>query len=114
MESVLHPKRPKCYLSAEAAQKANGSGIFIEFTLTALLETIEAQRKHKHGHKDEHRYEALSDTMTAVLTGLKDKNLSWRELLNAIGMKNDFRRFKLSGEPLTADGCIEMTVPDNT
>jgi len=47
MESVIYQNRPQYYKAIEAAGKANDSGVFIEFTLSALLETIEIQAKQK-------------------------------------------------------------------
>jgi predicted HTH transcriptional regulator len=46
MESVLYHNRPQYYQAIKDARKANDSGAFIEFTLSAILGTIEAQSKH--------------------------------------------------------------------
>jgi Fic family protein len=45
MESVVYEKRPEYYDALQTAQNANGSGVFIEFALSALLETVESQVK---------------------------------------------------------------------
>ena len=45
MESVLYEKRPEYYDALRAAQSTNDSGVFIEFALSALLETVETQAK---------------------------------------------------------------------
>jgi Fic family protein len=45
MESVIYERRPEYYDALQVAQKSNDSGVFIEFTLAALLETVEAQAK---------------------------------------------------------------------
>ncbi len=47
MESVLYQNRPQYYKAIEAARKANDSGVFIEFTLSALCEIIEEQAKRQ-------------------------------------------------------------------
>jgi Fic family protein len=116
MESVLYENRPQYYDAIGAARKANDSGAFIEFTLSALLETVEAQAKHKDEHRDKHRDKhrdgQLSDTMIAVLKALEAKSLSRQELFDAIVMKNDFRAFKRNIEPLILDGYVEMTLPE--
>jgi Fic family protein len=46
METVMYENRPQYYQAIRNAKKANDSGAFIEFILSALLETIEAQAKH--------------------------------------------------------------------
>jgi Fic family protein len=112
MESVVYEKRQEYYDALQYAQHTNDSGGFIEFTLSALLETIEAQAKHKVEHRGKHKDEPLPDTMVSVLKALESKSLSRQELFDAIGLKNDFRAFKRNVEPLIADGYIEMTVPD--
>jgi Fic family protein len=116
MESVVFEKRPQYYEALHNAQKDNDSGTFIEFALSAILTTVEAQTKQQEKHKDEHiekhKVKQFSDTMIATLNALKTKSLSRRELFDAIGMKNDFRAYKRNVEPLIMDGLIEMTAPD--
>jgi Fic family protein len=111
MESLVYERRPQYYDALQNAQKTNDSGEFIEFTLSAILGTLESQTKHKDEHKDKHKDEYLSDTMISVLKSLEAKSLSRQELFDAIGMKNDFRAFKRNIEPLIADGYVEMTLP---
>jgi Fic family protein len=47
MESVVFAKRPEYYGALQSAQRANNSSEFIEFTLSALLDTIEQEAKHQ-------------------------------------------------------------------
>ena len=120
MESVLYEKRPQYYRSIENARKENDSGVFIEFTLSALLDIIRAQEKHIDKHIDKHRDgridenndEQLSSIGLSVLKALETKSLSRKEIFAAIGMRNDFRAFKRNIEPLMSGGYVEMTVPD--
>lgn len=116
MESVLYRNRQQYYEAIENARETNDSGAFIEFTLSAILDIVEAQEKHKDEHRDEHKDEhkdaRLSDTMISVLKALETKSLSREEIFSAIGMKNDFRAFKRNVEPLLTYGYIEMTVPE--
>lgn len=116
MESVLYRNRPQYYQAIRDAGKANDSSVFIEFTLSALLDIIIAQEKHmvehKDKHKDKHKDERLSDTMILVLKALEAKSLSRKDIFAAIGMKSDFRAFKRNVEPLLIDEYIEMTLPD--
>jgi Fic family protein len=44
MESVLYQNRPRYYQAIEDARKADDSSIFIEFTLSALYDSITAQK----------------------------------------------------------------------
>ena len=47
METVLHQNRPHYYQAIEDARKANDSGAFIEFTLSAIFDIIARQAKHQ-------------------------------------------------------------------
>ena len=111
MESVLYQNRPEYYQAIENAHRANDSGVFIEFTLSALYDIIASQEKHQVRHKDEHQVQ-LSDTQIEVLKALEDITLSRKEIFATIRMNGDSRSFKRHIEPLLADGFIEMTVPD--
>ena len=99
------------YQAIEEARKANDSGVFIEFTLSALLDSIVLQEKHQDKHKDKHQV-VLSDTQYAVLQSIKGTTLSRKEIFSAIGMNGDSRSFKRNIEPLITLGLIEMTVPE--
>lgn len=120
MESVLYQNRPQYYQAIEDARKANDSGVFIEFTLFALLDSIVLQEKHQVKHEDKHqverkveRYvEQLPPIALSVLKALENAALSRREVFAAIGMYGDSRAFKRNIAPLLAGGYIEMTVPD--
>jgi Fic family protein len=45
MESLVYEKRPQYYDALQSAQRLNDSGEFIEFTLSAILDALEAQAK---------------------------------------------------------------------
>jgi Fic family protein len=107
MESVLYRNRPQYYQTIADARKANDSGVFIEFTLSALYEIIAEQAKHQVKHQGE-----LTNTQFAVLTSLKKEALSRKEIFTAIAINGDSRAFKRHIEPLLDMGLIEMTVPD--
>jgi Fic family protein len=111
MEAVLYRNRPKYYQTIADARKANDSGVFIEFTLSALYEIIAEQAKHQVKHQDKHQGE-LTDTQFAVLKSLEKKALSRKDIFTAITMNGDSRAFKRHIEPLLDMGLIEMTVPD--
>jgi Fic family protein len=111
MESVLYQTRPQYYQAIENARKANDSGVFIEFTLSAIFDIITLQEKHQVKHEDKHQVE-LGKMQFAVLKALENKTLSRKEIFVAIGMNGDSRAFKRNVEPLITEGFIEMTVPD--
>jgi Fic family protein len=110
METVLYQNRAQYYLAIEEARKANDSGVFIEFTLSALRDSILLQEKRQVGHGDKRQVE-LSAIGLAVLKALGEKCLSRKELFAAIGMQGDSRSFKRNVAPLLTAGWIEMTVP---
>jgi Fic family protein len=115
MESALYKNRPQYYKAIEDARKANDSGAFIEFTLSALYEMIREQVKHQVKHKDKHQVEhqvELSEIQINMLKLLENRALSRKEIFMAVGMSNDSRAFKRHIEPLIKAGFIEMTMPD--
>ena len=111
MESVMFEKHPQYYAAIEAARKANDSGAFIEFTLSAVLDAITDQEKHQVKHEDKHQVD-LTDIQIDVLKLLKGNTLSRKEIFAAIGMNGDTRSFKRHIEPLIEARLIEMTVHD--
>ena len=118
METILYQNRAQYYQAIEDARKANDSGVFIEFTLSAIHDIITAQVKHLVKREDEHLDEhqddrnfELNDIQLAVLNALKHKPLSRKEIFTAIGMNGDSRSFKRNIEPLKEAGLIEMTIP---
>jgi Fic family protein len=111
METVVFANREQYYAAIEESRKKNDCAPFIEFTLSALLDTIKAQTKHQVEHQDKHQVE-LTETHRAVLKSLKGGSLSRKEIFAALGMSGDTRAFKRNIEPLIEDGLIEMTVPD--
>jgi Fic family protein len=111
MESVMFEKRPQYYEAIQAARKADDSGVFIEFTLSAVLDAITDQEKRQVKHEDKHKAN-LTVTQIDVMKLLDGKILSRKEIFAAIGMNGDSRSFKRHIEPLLEAELIEMTVPD--
>ena len=99
------------YEAIEYAREKNDSGAFIEFTLSAILDTIALQVEHQVQHQVEHQVE-ITDTQHAILSSLENKSLSRKEIFAGIGMKGDSRSFKRIVEPLIDAGLVERTVPD--
>ncbi len=111
MEAVLYRNRLQYYQAIEAARLVNDSGVFIEFTLSALYEIIESQQKHQAEHEVKH-YVELSTVALDVLKTFEGQALSRKEIFAAIKMNCDSRAFKRHIEPLLTEGFITMTVPD--
>lgn len=111
MESVLYQNRPQYYQAIQDARKADDSGLFIEFTLSALYDIIKLQEKHQVERKDERQVD-FTDMQTEILKLLARKALSRKEIFSAIGLSGDSRAFKRHMEPILAEGLVEMTVPD--
>ena len=130
MESVLYQNRPQYYAAIETARKANDSGVFIEFTLSALYEVITEQVKRQVKHNDKHQVEhqvkhqvehqvkhqvehqvELSKIQYAILETLRNGELSRKEIFAAVNIYGDSRSFKRNMEPLLSSGLIEMTIP---
>ena len=111
MESILYQNRPQYYHAIETARDANDSGSFIEFTLSAVLNSITAQEQHQDKHQDKHQVE-LTEIQRRVLEALEAEALARKEIFVEIGMNGDTRSFKRHIEPLLLEGFIEMTLPD--
>lgn len=115
MEAVLYRNRPQYYQAIEAARKADDSGVFIEFTLSAIYDMISEQRKHqvrlKPKHQDKHQVN-LSGVQTTILEALAGGELTRKEIFGAIGLAGDSRSAKRHIEPLLSCGFIEMTIPE--
>jgi Fic family protein len=111
MESLIYERRPQYYDALQNAQKKNDSGEFIEFTLSAIFDAVEAQTKHQDKHEDKHQVE-LSEVMLSILKSLESIALSRKEIFAAISMNGDTRAFRRYIAPLLEDGYIEMTAPD--
>ena len=131
MESILWRNRSQYYAAISAARKENDSGVFIEFTLSALNEIVVEQEKrqvehqaerqveHQVDHQVEHqevrqveRQVELTEVQKSVLKALENGTLTRKEVFNAINMCGDSRSFRRNIKPLLTIGLIEMTIPD--
>lgn len=111
LEAVLYRNRPEYYRAIQEARRANDSGAFIEFTLSALYDMLAEQQKHQVEHQVEHQVD-LNDAQRAMLKALEKGELTRAELFRAAGLKGDSRSVKRHIEPLLSRGLIEMTIPD--
>jgi Fic family protein len=115
IETVVFERQRGYYDALASSDKAGDSTVFIEFMLTAIVDTLVIQGKHEDKHEDKHQDGCradLSEIGLSVLKALERTSLSRKEIFTAIGMKGDTRAFKRNIEPLLTNGCIEMTVPD--
>ncbi len=131
MEAVLYQNREQYYQAIQDSRKANDSGIFIEYTLSALYQMLVQQEMHQSEYADEHQDKhqdkhqedqrekhwdefpaEMNEAAVAVLKSIGEKALSRKEIFIAIGMYGDSRSFKRNISPLITDGFIEMTIPD--
>jgi Fic family protein len=74
MESLVYEKRPQYYQAIQDAWKANDCGVFIEFTLSALLDSVEIEAKNQveQGESDSMK-DGLSDGIKDIMqNGLSD------------------------------------------
>ncbi len=111
MESVIYEKRPEYYEAISTAKRANDSSSFIEFTLSAVLDSLSGQLE-KLQNQEKMLSDDLSDTQKKVLKSLAEKALSRKDIFEAIGISGDSRSFTRHISPLISDGLIEMTLPD--
>ena len=107
METVLYQNREQYYRAIEDARNANDSGVFIEFTLSAMLDVIAHQAEHQVEHQVE-----ISEVQAGILKTLENGALSRKEIFAAAGIVGDSRAFKRHIDPLLVVKLIEMTIPD--
>jgi Fic family protein len=79
MESVVFEARPEYYQSLHEAQVSNDAGGFIEFALSALLDTIEHEETRQNGNE-----RSLSEVLSEVELERVQPILSFLETHSAI------------------------------
>lgn len=105
MEALLYQNRPDYYRAISDSRKQNDSGIFIEFTLSAIYDSIKHQVENQVKHQDE-------PAEIKILKALLTKPLSGRELFDLLGLSKNTRAVKRYITPLLLAGLIAMTIPD--
>lgn len=112
MESVLFRNRPQYYKAIEDARKANDSGVFIEFTLSALYEILQntnadllATEQDSEQDSAQVRYE---ERILAFCAQAKTR----AEIQAFAGIvRREYLREKIL-KPLLESGKLKMTIPD--
>lgn len=115
MESVLYENRERYYSAIKESKKVNDSGVFIEYSLSAIHEIVAEQAKHQVKHQDKHQDKHqgdLTDIQFAMLKLLRNKALSRREIFAEVGINGDTRSFKRHIAPMIEADLIKVTIPD--
>jgi hypothetical protein len=106
VESVIKERQREYYAALAAADKAGQSTVFIEFVLSALLQTLRDM-----GPTDQVG-DQVTDQVKVLLKCLGSRILSAVECMKKLGLAHrpTFRRNYL--QPALDAGLIERTVPD--
>ncbi len=116
MESVLYENRLQYYKAIEDSRRANDSGVFIEFTLSALYEILKETSSNLLASDQDNEQENEQDSEQV---GYEEKILAFcveprtREEIQAfvgIARRERFRAKIL--RPLLDSGRLRMTIPD--
>lgn len=112
METVLYRNRPQYYKAIEDARKANDSGVFIEFTLSALYEILQ------NTNADLLATEQVAE-QDSEQVGREERILAFcaqaktRAEIQAFAgiVRREYLREKIL-KPLLESGKLKMTIPD--
>lgn len=112
MESVLYQNRPQYYRAIEDARKANDSGVFIEFTLSALYEILQNTNSDLLVAEQvtEQDNEQVSREERILAFCSEPKTREEIQTLVGITHREHFRAKIL--KPLLESGKLKMTIPD--
>jgi len=77
MESILYQNRSQYYQAIEDACNTNGSGVFIEFTLLAGLNSLIDQEKHQVKHEESSK---IVTKINIKLNWPRHKEIYWKLL----------------------------------
>ena len=106
MESIVFERSGEYYQAIQESSVANDSTPFIEFALSALLESITTQLSVQ-----EEQPIRLSKKQKLLLQELKKGAMTRKEIFSALDMAHDSRAVKRLFDPLLDDGLIEFTIP---
>lgn len=112
MESVLFESRPQYYGAIEAARKANDSGVFIEFTLSALLEILQDMNADLPGSAQVKGQDKEQVGYAKRILEFCAEPKTRREIQDFVGIAHrEYFRAKIL-KPLLESGMLKMTLPD--
>jgi Fic family protein len=110
MESVLYQNRPQYYQAIEDAREANDSAVFIEFTLSAILDIIGIQAKRQ---LDDPVNDPVNDPVKALLTCIKiNPTYTYQQYADKLGKSN--ATIKRLVQKLKTEGLIVRVGSDKT
>ena len=125
MESLVFEKRPQYYEALQTAQRQNDAGGFIEFILSAILETVEAQAKQTGEPSSDSANDLIefvesleefvekfveNDTQRAIIRLLTSQpKISARRIAEEMGMSS--RGVQKSIDTLKKLGLVERVGP---
>ncbi|WP_010259698.1 Fic family protein [Treponema primitia] len=110
MESVLYQNRPQYYQAIEDAREANDSAVFIEFTLSAILDIIGIQAKRQ---LDDPVNDPVNDPAKALLTCIKmNPTYTYQQYADKLGKSN--ATIKRLVQKLKTEGLIVRVGSDKT
>ena len=112
MESVLFRNRPQYYKAIEDARKANDSGVFIEFTLSALYEILQNTNGDLLATEQvtEQDNEQVGREERILAFCAQAKTRAEIQAFAGIARREHFRVKIL--KPLLESGKLKMTIPD--
>ncbi len=107
METVIFEKREGYYQSLRNARKKNDSGEFIEFTLSALLETLQT-----HATEQDTAQDTAQDAREKAILEFCTQPKTREEIQKYLGIahREYFRAHIL--KPLLESGKLKMTLPE--
>ena len=112
METVLYRNRPQYYKAIEDARKANDSGVFIEFTLSALYEILQNTNGDllatEQVTEQDNEQVGREERILAFCAQAKTR----AEIQAFVGISHrEHFRVKIL-KPLLESGKLKMTIPD--
>lgn len=106
METVIKERQEEYYRVLGEADRRADSGVFIEFILQAIYDSIQEMTK------TEQVREQVPEQVGRLMEAIGDNSLSTKELMEKLGLRHrpSFRDNYLL--PALALGLLEMTLPD--
>jgi Fic family protein/predicted transcriptional regulator len=109
VESVIRDRQADYYKVLAKCDNAGSSTAFIEFLLAAILTAL---RETGDSQPGEQVGAAVSEQVARILRACSGTPRSKSQLLEAAGLANAYLNYKRHIQPLVANGCLEMTIPE--
>ena len=112
MESVLYENRPQYYKAIEDSRRANDSGVFIEFTLSALYEILKKTSSDllaaEQDNEQDNEQVGYGEKILAFCVEPRTRE----EIQAFVGIAHRERFRAKILKPLLESGMLRMTIPD--